>query len=302
MVRRRSSDFCNLARSPFILGSARAIIVIPLIAGSVLASMLVLGGVFLWHRSPDNSPSATVISATADRSASPKTLITAVAPSAALAKLAAAPAPRMSIVVLPFTNLSGDPSQEYFADGFTENLTTDLSRIPGSFVIASPTASTYKGKALSGRQIASELGVGYVLDGAVQKAGNQLRVNARLMNGETGAQLWAERYDRDSADMLRMQDEITNQIANALNLTLTQSEADRSWRDHPTNPNSFDLTLRANALLNGPRSPEYTQKRGDSTSRRFNSIRRMQTPSSVWRGPIMRRVRMGGSEIAMRRQ
>ena len=193
----------NLARSPFILGSARAIIVIPLIAGSVLASMLVLGGVFLWHRSPDNSPSATVISATADRSASPGPLITAVAPSAALAKLAAAPAPRMSIVVLPFTNLSGDPSQDYFADGFTENLTTDLSRIPGSFVIASTTANTYKGKALSGRQIASELGVRYVLEGGVQKAGNQLRVNAQLIDGETGAHLWAERYDRDSADLLR---------------------------------------------------------------------------------------------------
>src|SRR4029077_18769576 len=115
-------------------------------------------------------------------------------------------------------------------------LTTDLSqRISGSFVIARTTAFAYKGKAVNEKQIASELGVRYVLEGGVQKAGNQLRVNARLIDGETGAQIWAERYDRDSADMLRMQVEITNQIANALNLTLTQSESDRSWRDHPSN-------------------------------------------------------------------
>ena len=148
------------------------------------------------------------------------------------------------------------PAQEYFADGFTENLTTDLSRISGSFVIARTTANTYKGKALSGKEIASELSVRYVLEGGVQKAGNHVRVNAQLIDGETGAHLWAERYDRDSADFLQVQDEITNQIANALNLTLTQSESDRSWRDHPSNPDSLDLTLRANALMNGPKSPE----------------------------------------------
>ena len=148
------------------------------------------------------------------------------------------------------------PAQEYFADGFTENLTTDLSRISGSFVIARTTANTYKGKAVSEKEIASELGVRYVLEGGVQKAGNHVRVNAQLIDGETGAHLWAERYDRDSADFLQMQDEITNQIANALNLTLIQSESDRSLRDHPSNPDSVDLTLRANALLNGPMSAE----------------------------------------------
>ena len=225
--------------------------------GRCPASIMIVAGAFWWWPgSPPISPSAIVVSATADKRAPPAALITAVAPSAALAKLAAQSAPRMSIVVLPFTNLSSDASQEYFADGFTEDLTTDLSRISGSFVIARTTAFAYKGKALNEKQIASELGVRYVLEGGVQKAGNQLRVNARLIDGETGAQIWAERYDRDSADMLRMQDEITNQIANALNLTLTQSESDRSWRDHPSNPDSVDLTLRANALLNGPGSPE----------------------------------------------
>jgi TolB-like protein/DNA-binding winged helix-turn-helix (wHTH) protein len=150
----------------------------------VLASIMIVAGAFWWWPgSPPIPPSAIVVSATADKQAPPAALITAVAPSAALAKLAAAPAPRMSIVVLPFTNLSGDPTQEYFADGFTEDLTTDLSRISGSVVIARTTAYAYKGKLVSGRQIASELGVGYILEGGVQKAGNTLRVNARLIDG-----------------------------------------------------------------------------------------------------------------------
>ena len=232
--------------------------VMAIVAAAVLASIMIAAGAVWWLRSPDSSPSATVVSATADKQAPPAALISAVAPSAVLAKLAAASAlPRMSIVVLAFTNLSGDPALEYFADGFTENLTTDLSRISGSFVIARTTANTYKGKAVSEKAIASELGVRYVLEGGVQKAGNHVRVNAQLIDGETGAHLWAERYDRDSADFLQVQDEITNQIANALNLTLTQSESDKSWRDHPSNPDAVDLTLRANALLgNGPISPE----------------------------------------------
>jgi adenylate cyclase len=224
---------------------------IPTIAIAALASLIVVAGGIWWLHSSDITPLPAVVSATADKQAPPAALITAVAPSAALAKLSAAPAPRMSIVVLPFTNLSGDPSQEYFADGFTEDLTTDLSRISGSFVIARNTAETYRGKALSEKQIASELSVRYVLEGGVQKAGNHVRVNAQLIDGETGAHLWAERYDRDSADFLQVQDEITNQIANALNLSLTQSESERSWRDHPSNPDSLDLTLRANALMNG---------------------------------------------------
>ncbi|SEC20512.1 TolB amino-terminal domain-containing protein [Rhizobiales bacterium GAS188] len=238
----------------------RSVAGIPVIAIAALASLIVLAGGFWWLHSSDITPSRAVVSATADKQTPPAALITAVAPSAALAKLAAPTAPRMSIVVLPFTNLSGDPSQEYFADGFTEDLTTDLSRISGSFVIARTTAYTYKGKALSGKEIASELGVRYVLEGGVQRASNHVRVNAQLIDGETGAHLWAERYDRDSADFLQMQDEITNQIASALNITLSQSEANRSWRDHPSNPDSVDLTLRANALIMGLSSQEANAK------------------------------------------
>ncbi|SDR39174.1 TolB amino-terminal domain-containing protein [Rhizobiales bacterium GAS113] len=235
----------------------RSVAGIPVIAFAALASLIVVAGGFWWLHSSDVTPSRAVVSATAESKPAPAAaLVTAVAPSAALAKLAAPTAPRLSIIVLPFTNLSGDPSQEYFADGFTENLTTDLSRISGSFVIARTTAYTYKGKALSAKEIAGELGVRYVLEGGVQKAANHVRVNAQLIDGETGAHLWAERYDRDSADFLRMQDEITNQIANALGVTLIRAESDRSWRDHPGNPDSVDLTLRANALMIGVSSQE----------------------------------------------
>jgi TolB-like protein/DNA-binding winged helix-turn-helix (wHTH) protein/tetratricopeptide (TPR) repeat protein len=220
-----------------------------------LLSIMIVGGGLWWLRSLDMTPSQAAVSATADSQPPPAALVTAVAPSAALARFATQAPPRMSIVVLPFTNHSGDPALEYFSDGFTENLTTDLSRISGSFVIARNTAYTYKSKTLSEKQIASELNVRYVLEGGVQKAGNHVRVNVQLIDGETGAHLWAERYDRDSADLLLVQDEITHQIANALNLTLIQNESDRSWRDHPSNPDSVDLTMRAIALMRGPMSP-----------------------------------------------
>jgi TolB-like protein/Flp pilus assembly protein TadD len=219
-----------------------------MVAAAALGCLVIVAGAF-WSVRPDTSPSATVISATAAKAGPAAPLVVAVAPSAALERIAAHTAPRMSIVVLPFTNLSGDPGQEYFANGFTESLTSDLSRISGSFVIARNTAYTYKGKALSEKQIASDLGVRYVLEGGVQKAGNHVRVNAELIDGETGGHLWVERYDRDGADFLQIQDEITHQIANALGWALTVVESERSWRDHPTNPDSLDLTLRADAML-----------------------------------------------------
>jgi TolB-like protein len=103
--------------------------------------------------------------------------------------------PRLSIVVLPFTNLSSDPDQEYFADGITDDLTTDLSRISGSFVIARSSAFTYEGKAVEARQVGRELGVRYVLEGSVRRSGGQIRLNAQLIDAETDAHLWAERFD-----------------------------------------------------------------------------------------------------------
>ena len=136
-------------------------------------------------------------------------------------------APRLSIVVLPFANLSNDPEQQYFADGITEDLTTDLSRIPHMFVISRNTAFTYRDKPVDTKQIGRELGVRYVLEGSVRQSGNQVRVNAQLIDAETDTHLWAERFDRDMGDLFALQNEITSRIAVALNAELLAAEAAR---------------------------------------------------------------------------
>src|SRR5271169_6257720 len=129
-------------------------------------------------------------------------------------------APRLSIVVLPFTNLSDDREQQYFADAITEDLTTDLSRIEGMLVISRNTAFTYQGKRVDTKQIGRELCVRYVLEGSVRRSGNQIRINAQLIDAETDAHLWAERFNGDTSDLFALQDEITSRIAVALNLEL----------------------------------------------------------------------------------
>src|SRR5215831_10459944 len=161
-------------------------------------------------------------------------------------------APRLSIVVLPFANLSDDPQQEYFADGITEDLTTDIARIQGSVVIARNTAFTYKGKPLDAKQIGRDLGVRYVLEGSVQRSGNQVRINVQLVDAETGAHLWAERFDRDIGDLFAVQNEITARIARSLESQLAIAEARR-----PTdNPDALDYLLRGRAVLTRPISKE----------------------------------------------
>jgi adenylate cyclase len=144
-----------------------------------------------------------------------------------------AAAPRLSIVVLPFTNLSDDREQQYFADGITEDLTTDLSRIAHMFVISRNTAFTYRNKPVDTRQIGRELGVRYVLEGSVRRSGNQLRINAQLIDAAADAHLWAERLNGDTADLFALQDEITRRIAIALGAELIGAEAAR-----PTNQSS----------------------------------------------------------------
>ena len=134
------------------------------------------------------------------------------------------PPPPLSIVVLPFANFSNDLDQEYFADGITDDLTTDLSRIAGSFVIARRTAFTYKGKAIDTRQIGRELGVRYALEGSVRRSGQRVRANTQLIDTGTGAHLWADRFDHDACDLFALQDEITSRIAFALNLELIAAE------------------------------------------------------------------------------
>ena len=145
---------------------------------------------------------------------------------------------RLSLVVLPFANIGGDPEQDYFVDGVTESLTTDLSRISGAFVIGRSTAFTYKGKAVDLKQIGRELNVRYVLEGSVQRAGNRMRVNVQLIEAETGAHLWAERFDKLVADFFDMQDEIVSRLANRLGHELAVAEARRAER--AITPDSMD--------------------------------------------------------------
>jgi adenylate cyclase len=165
-----------------------------------------------------------------------------------------APAAHLSVVVLPFTNLSGDPAQDYFADGITDNLTTDLSRIRDSFVIARNTAFTYKGKSVDAKQIGKELGIRYVLEGSVQHDGTRVRVNAQLIDAETGAHLWADRFDEDVADLFKLQDQVVARLANALNYELVRADAETGA--HSKNPDVLDLDMRgADALWRFPQQP-----------------------------------------------
>jgi adenylate cyclase len=173
---------------------------------------------------------------------------------AAVASKVPAEAARLSIVVLPFTNLSNDPAQDYFADGITENLTTDLSRLHNSFVIARNTAFTFKGKNIDAKAIGKELGVRYVLEGSVQRDANRVRVNAQLIDAESGAHLWADRFDEDVVDLFKLQDEVVARLARTLQVELVNVEAERSLHDRPRNPDAIDLTMRGLALLNQPRA------------------------------------------------
>ena len=162
--------------------------------------------------------------------------------------------------MLPFTNLSGDPEQDYFVDGVTESLTTDLSRIRGSFVIGRHTAFTYKGKAVDLKQIGRELNVRYVLEGSIQRGGNRLRMNVQLVDAETGNHLWADRFDKPIADLFDMQDEIISRLANTLNAKLIAAEARRA--EGMLNPDAMDLIFQGRASLNkGQALESLTQAR-----------------------------------------
>ena len=185
----------------------------------------------------------------------------------ALARAATAPEagkpgpPHLSIVVLPFTNIGGDPEQDYFVDGVTQSLTTDLSRIAGSFVIARNTAFTYKGKPNDVKQIGRELNVRYVLEGSVQRGGSRMRVNVQLIDAETGNHLWAERFDKPVADLFDMQDEIVARLASQLGTRMVEAEARRAERS--ADPNSMDLYFQGLVWWNKGQNPEnVVQARG----------------------------------------
>jgi TolB-like protein len=166
--------------------------------------------------------------------------------------------PALSIVVLPFTNIGGDPEQDYFVDGVTESLTTDLSRISGSFVIARNTAFTFKNKAVDVKKVGRELNVRYVLEGSVQRGGNRLRVNVTLIDAETGNHLWAERFDKPVADLFDMQDEIVSRLANTLDAELVLAEAKRAAR--VLNPNAIELFFQGTVwVYKGPTYENLTR-------------------------------------------
>jgi TolB-like protein/Tfp pilus assembly protein PilF len=168
--------------------------------------------------------------------------------------------PRLSIVVLPLANMSGDPEQDYFVDGVTESLTTDLSRMRACLVIGRNTAFTYKGNAVDLREIGRELNVRYVLEGSVQRARDQMRISVQLIDAESGNHLWAERFDKTLGDLFRIQDEIVARLANQLGAELASAEARRS-RSAP-NPDSFDLVCQGWACnYKGPTLENLSQAR-----------------------------------------
>jgi adenylate cyclase len=149
-----------------------------------------------------------------------------------------------SLVVLPFDNMSNDPEQDYFSNGITEVLTSDLSRISSLFVIARNTAFTYKGKAVNVQDVGKELGVRYVLEGSVQKANDQVRIVAQLIDTTTGSHIWSERYDRPLTDIFAVQDEIVQKIVTTLNLQLTLQEQGILVRKRTNNLEAYDTFLR----------------------------------------------------------
>jgi adenylate cyclase len=205
------------ARVPFVLAAI----------GICLAGLLA-AGLITWHLR--------------DRPASQPSLASAAAPSLPIA-------PRFSIVVLPFANLGGDPSQDYLAEIITDELTSYLSRLPDAFVIAHDTAATFKGQSLDAKQIGKELGVHYVLEGSVEPTGERVRVDVQLIDAETGANLWADQFDAERADLLQMQDDIVTRLARRMQIELTSIEAARLAAVPAKDAGAEDLAMRCEAIF-----------------------------------------------------
>ena len=182
--------------------------------------------VWKWH------PSATTPTAARSNAAKPQ-------PNVATA----------SIAVLPFTNMSGDPEQEYFSDGISEDIITDLSKIAGLMVIARNSSFAYKGRSIDVRAVGRDLGVRSVLEGSIRRAGNRVRITAQLVDATTGAHLWADRYDRDLTDIFAVQDDVTRRIVDALKVTLSPAERTRLTDSGTPNIDAYDCYLRGRELL-----------------------------------------------------
>jgi adenylate cyclase len=226
------------ARSvPLAAPRSRPTVLVAMAAAAAAALVIAVVAWWLWPATR-SSPTATVAGAPAATSIAQPLV-----------------APRLSIVVLPFANLSNDPEQQYFADGITEDLTTDLSRLADMFVISRNTAFTYRNKPVDAKQIGRDLGARYVLEGSVQRSGSRVRVTAQLIDAATDTHLWAERFDRDIGDLFALQNEITSRISVALSVELVGAEAAR-----PTdNPDALDYILRGRAVNKPPSRDTYAE-------------------------------------------
>jgi TolB-like protein/DNA-binding winged helix-turn-helix (wHTH) protein len=169
-----------------------------------------------------------------------------------------ATAPRLSIVVLPFQNMSGDREQDYFADGITDDLTTDLSHLQDSFVISRGTAFTYRGKPVDAKEIGRELGVRYLLEGSVRRLGEKVEVNAQLISTETGAHVWADRFEAERSKLGELQLEVISRLANSLGVALVKAEALRSLSERPSSPDAVDLAMQAQVKANCSATHRWT--------------------------------------------
>jgi adenylate cyclase len=208
------------------------------------------------HGEVTETPPPLIIEGSTDRTKA-MTLPQAVTTVTALAQPAPqGSVPRLSVVVLPFANFGHDRAQDFFADAITDDLTTDLSRLPGSFVIARNTAFTFRGKAVDAKRIGGELAVRYVVEGSVRREGGRVRVNVQLIDAETGAHVWADRFDNDQADPLEMQTEIIGRLARTLGFQLRGAEIRKGQRERPNNPDAVDLRMRGLAVLDALRTPE----------------------------------------------
>ena len=242
---RRGSRLCSGAVASRAVSSAAAL-------AAALALALVAAGAYAWHAG-----------------FAPRLL------GASVAEDKLATAPRLSIVVLPFENLSGDKEQDYFADGITDDLTTDLSHLPDSFVIARGTAFTYKGKAVDAKQIGRELGVRYVSKAACAASARTITVNAQLISTETGAHVWADRFDGERGKLGQLQVEFVARLANSLGVELVKAEALRAMRERPNNPDAVDLSMRGWAEAYRALTPRQTK----TPPSVFSSARSPSTPN-----------------------
>ncbi|WP_440638979.1 tetratricopeptide repeat protein [Bradyrhizobium sp. PUT101] len=163
-------------------------------------------------------------------------------------------APRLSLVVLPFANLNNDAEQDYFADGIATDLTTDLAQMPDTFVIGRGTAFTYKNRQVDLKTLGKDLGIRWAVQGAVQRAGDRVRMNVSLSDLSTGRDVWSDRFDGDRINLAALQDQVTARLARSLNVELIQAESRRSQMDRPTNPDAADFSMRGWAKRYGPRT------------------------------------------------